>query len=164
MTKIFSIIMGALVSVALAVADPSASTVADSRAQYEAAIAVIKKYETMHRPKDWPYIGYGHRVWPGDPYRRGVQLSEKQADMLLRADLDALCARYRSYGADSLLLATLAYNVGHGMVNRSGIVTKLRSGDRNIRDLYVSYNRYNGKPHKGIRNRRIEEFDSLFRN
>lgn len=160
MTKIFSVIVSALLSFVIILADPAASR--DSRAQYEAAIAVIKKYETMHRPKDWPYIGYGHRVWPGDPYKRGVQLTEEQADKLLREDLDKLCARYRSFDADSLLLATLAYNVGHGMVNRSSIISKLRNGDRDIRDIYISYNRYKGKPHKGIKNRRVEEFDSLF--
>ena len=149
-----------MLSFVIMLADPATS--GDSRARYEAAITVIKKYETMHRPKDWPYIGYGHRVWPGDPYRRGVQLTEEQADRLLREDMDKLCARYRSFGTDSLLLATLAYNVGHGMVNRSSIVTKLKNGDRDIRDVYVSYNRYKGKAHNGIKSRRIEEFDSLF--
>lgn len=152
--------MSALLSFVIMMADPAAER--GSRAQYETAIAIIKKYETMHRPKDWPYIGYGHRVWPGDPYKRGVQLNEDEADKLLRDDMDKLCARYRSFGADSLLLATLAYNVGHGMVNRSSIVTKLNNGDRDIRDVYVSYNRFNGKPHSGIKSRRIEEFDSLF--
>lgn len=161
MTKFFTIIVSALLSFVMVIADPTASE-ADRRAQYEKAITVIKKYETMHRPKDWPYIGYGHRVWPGDPYKRGVQLNEEQADKLLREDLDKLCARYRSFGADSLLLATLAYNVGHGMVNRSSIISKLKDGNRDIRDIYVSYNRFNGKVHKGIQSRRIEEFDSLF--
>lgn len=144
----------------LVMADPSGGL--DGKARYETAISIIKKYETLHRPKDWPYIGYGHRVWPGDPYKRGVQLTEEQADKLLRADFDALCSRYSAYGTDSILLATLAYNVGHGMVNRSSIIKKLKNGERDIRDIYLSYSRYRGKHHAGIKSRRIEEFDSLF--
>lgn len=29
---------------------------------FEKAVIIIKKYETLHRPKDYPYVGYGHRV------------------------------------------------------------------------------------------------------
>ena len=49
-----------------------------------------------------------------------------------------------------------------GNVMRSSIVKKLREGDRDIRDIYISYNRYRGKTHKQIKRRRIEEFDRLF--
>ena len=37
---------------------------------FERAVLIIKKFETMHHPKHWPYIGYGHQVQPGEPYRR----------------------------------------------------------------------------------------------
>lgn len=79
---------------------------------FERAILIIKHYETLHRPEHWPTIGYGHVVQPGEPYRKGVQLTESQADNLLRKDLRKFCALYRSYGADSLLLACLSYNCG----------------------------------------------------
>lgn len=72
---------------------------------FERAVLIIKYYETLHRPEHWPTIGYGHVVQRGEPYRKGVQLTESQADNLLRKDLRKFCAMYRSYGADSLLLS-----------------------------------------------------------
>ncbi len=129
---------------------------------FEKAVAIIKKYETLHKPKHWPLVGYGHKVLPGEKFSRTKALSEKEADALLRKDLRKLCAIYRSYGADSILLATLAYNIGHGAVNRSSVVSKLKAGDRNIHDTYISYCRYRGKEHAQIKKRRIEEFENLF--
>ena len=41
-------------------------------------------------------------------------MTERQADALLRSDLRKLCAMFRGFGRDSLLLAALAYNVGCG--------------------------------------------------
>lgn len=72
---------------------------------FERAVLIIKKFETLHKPKHWPYVGYGHQVQPGEPYRRGVQLTEKQADVLLRKDLAKFCAMYSKYGKDSILLS-----------------------------------------------------------
>ena len=72
---------------------------------FERAVLIIKYYETRHRPEHWPTIGYGHVVQPGEPYRKGVQLTESQADALLRKDLRKFCAIYRSYGTDSVLLS-----------------------------------------------------------
>lgn len=129
---------------------------------FEKAVAIIKKYETLHSPKHWPLVGYGHKVLPGEKFSRKRALSEKEADALLRKDLKKLCAIYRSYGQDSILLATLAYNIGHGAVNRSSVVSRLKSGDRNIRETYISYCRYRGKQHAGIKRRRVEEFENLF--
>lgn len=84
---------------------------------FERAVLIIKKFETLHKPKHWPYVGYGHQVQPGEPYHRGVQLTERQADILLRKDLRKFCALYSQYGKDSILLACLAYNCGPGVVN-----------------------------------------------
>lgn len=77
---------------------------------FERAVLIIKKFETLHKPKHWPYVGYGHQVQPGEPYRRGVQLTEKQADALLRKDLAKFCAMYSKYGKDSLLLSEISDN------------------------------------------------------
>lgn len=129
---------------------------------FEQAVEIIKKYETIHKPKHWPFVGYGHRVLPGEKFSRKKTLSEAEAEALLRKDLLKNCAQFREFGADSLLLGTLAYNIGSGATKRSSIVKKLRSGDRNIRDTYISHCRYKGKVHKGIRSRRTEEFDALF--
>lgn len=129
---------------------------------FEQAVGIIKKYEGMHQPRHWPLVGYGHKVLPGEKYSRSVTLSEKQADALLRKDLLKNCAVFREYGADSLLLGTLAYNIGSGNVKRSGVTAALRNGNRDIRDLYLAHCRYRGKKLSQLQRRRVEEFETLF--
>ena len=129
---------------------------------FERAVIIIKKFETLHRPKDYPYVGYGHRVLPGEPYRRGVQLTEKQADALLRKDLRKFISLYKAYGKDALLLGVLAYNCGPGVVNKSTILKKLKSGNRDIFKSYTAHCRYKGKFHKQLHQRRLTEFAALF--
>lgn len=91
-----------------------------------------------------------------------VQLTEEQADALLRKDLAKCCALYSQYGKDSVLLGALAYNCGPGVVNKSSILKKLKSGNRNIFKAYTSHCRYKGKWHKGLYNRRLTELAALF--
>lgn len=129
---------------------------------FERAVLIIKKFETLHKPKHWPYVGYGNQVQPSEPYRRGCQLTEAQADALLRKDLAKFCALYSQYGKDSLLLGALAYNIGSGAVNKSSVIKKLKAGDRNIFKSYTSHCRYKGKWHKGLYNRRLTEIAALF--
>lgn len=129
---------------------------------FERAVLIIKKFETLHKPKHWPYVGYGHQVQPGESYRRGCQLTEAQADALLRKDLRKFCALYSQYGKDSVLLGALAYNCGPGVVNKSTVLKKLKRGDRNIFKSYTSHCRYKGKWHKGLYNRRLTELAALF--
>ncbi len=129
---------------------------------FERAVIIIKKFETLHKPKHWPYVGYGHQVQPGEPYRRGVQLTEKQADALLRKDLRKFVSLYKAYGKDALLLGVLAYNCGSGVVNKSTVLKKLKSGNRDIFKSYTAHCRYKGKFHKQLHQRRLTEFAALF--
>lgn len=135
---------------------------------FERAVLIIKYYETLHRPEHWPTIGYGHVVQRGEPYRKGVQLTESQADALLRKDLRKFCALYRSYGADSLLLACLSYNCGTAKVlggqgyKKSRLLRRLEAGDRNILADYLSFCHYKGKTHFGIYRRRCVEYQLLY--
>ena len=129
---------------------------------FERAVLIIKEFETLHKPKHWPYVGYGHQVQPGESYRRGVQLTERQADALLRKDLRKFCAMYSKYGKDSVLLGALAYNCGPGVVNKSSVLKKLKSGNRDIFKSYISHCRYKGKKHKGLYTSRLTEFAALF--
>ena len=92
--------------------------------EFEKAVTVIKKYEGLHRNKG-NVIGYGHQIIKGDKYKRGANLTESQADALLRKDLSQLCAKYRSFGKDSLILAALAYNCGIGTVAKSTVYKNL---------------------------------------
>lgn len=129
---------------------------------FEKAVEIIKKYEGLHSARHWPLVGYGHKVLPGEKISRGKVLSEKEADLLLRKDLLKNCAVFREFGPDSLLLGVLAYNIGSGATLRSSVVTKLRAGNRDIRETYLAHCRYRGKVHTQIKNRRIEEFEALF--
>ncbi len=160
MRKFLFIIIMAIISMVGLLANPALTQ--KRVPTFDEAVAVIKKYEGMHSPKHWPLIGYGHKVLSGEKYKRGVQLSEKEADRLLRSDLKKLCARYRSFGKDSLLLAVLAYNIGIGNVGQSSIITKLKAGNRNIKDTYVAHCRYRGKVNSQIQRRRYEEFELLY--
>lgn len=130
---------------------------------FERAVLIIKKYETLHRPCHWPTIGFGHVVQPGEPYRRGVQLSERQADALLRKDLMKFVSLYKHMGMpNAILLGTLAYNIGPGAVNRSTVYKKLKRGDRNIYKEYTAHCHYNGKWHRQLHQRRMTEYIALF--
>ena len=73
------------------------------------AVACIKRWEGWHRGK-MPYIGYGHRLLPHEKLTEN--LSEAQADSLLRCDLERCLNVFRKYGKDSLLLSLLGFNVG----------------------------------------------------
>jgi len=136
---------------------------------FERAVLIIKYYESLHRPEHWPTIGFGHVVQPGEPYMQGVQLTERQADALLRKDLRKFCALYRSFGADSLLLACVSYNCGQAKIiggqgyAKSRLIRKLEAGNRNILADYLAFCHYNGKLHQGIRRRRWVEYQALFK-
>lgn len=129
--------------------------------EFEKAVKVIKKYEGLHRNKG-QLIGYGHKVMKGDKYKRGANLTEAQADKLLREDLAKLCAKYRKFGKDSLILSALAYNCGIGVVAKSNVYKNLLKGNRDIKKSFLAHCRYRGKPLSQLKRRRIEEFETLF--
>lgn len=141
--------------------NPGQRTRADAE-MYEKAVAIIKKYEGLCRIKHYPFVGYGHLVMPGEKISRSMALSEKAADALLRKDLRKLCAQFRKYGKDSLILGVLAYNIGPENVRKSSVLKKLASGNRDIRKNYIAHSRYKGKTLKTLQRRRIEEFNTLF--
>lgn len=129
---------------------------------FEDAIAIIKKYEGLSGPSHWPFVGYGHKVMPGEKFTRGKKLTEAEADALARKDYAKLCAKYREFGADSLLLAALAYNCGPGVVAKSSVLSKLKAGNRDIESSYLAHCRYRGKQLSQLKRRRQEELATLF--
>ena len=133
---------------------------------FERAVACIKHYEGLHGPKNNPFVGYGHRLLPGE--RLPYAMTKRQADSLLRADLKKRLVTFRRFGRDSLLLAVLSYNVGeyrllgYGKQPKSRLVRKLESGDRDIRNEYTSFCRYRGKALRALRLRRRVELALLY--
>lgn len=126
---------------------------------FEDAVQLIKRYEGWHHARDKPYVGYGHRLLPTDTF--GSNISESFADSLLRCDLKRKCALFRHFGADSLLLGVLAYNIGEGKVLRSKLIRKLKAGDRNIKEEYLSFRICKGKVVRTLERRRKEEYELL---
>jgi len=134
---------------------------------FERAVCCIKYYEGMHRKKDYPYVGYGHKLRPDETYSSNMSLRE--ADALLRRDLQSLCAMFSKYGKDSLLLAALAYNVGPGKVlgckgkwPKSTLLKKIEAGIRDFKEDYVQFCHWKGKKVPSIERRRYAELALLY--
>lgn len=157
---IFIIVMAIAVSFAYVVAEDESSQ--RKSPTFEDAISIIKQFEGFHGSRHWPFVGYGHLVMRGEKFKRGKVLSEEEADALVREDYAKLCARYREFGADSLLLAALAYNCGPGVVAKSSVFSKLKAGIRDIESAYLAHCRYKGKQLKQLKRRRETELATLF--
>lgn len=134
---------------------------------FERAVCCIKYYEGIHRKKDYPYVGYGHKLKPGETYSWNMSL--KEAEALLRKDLKSFCAMFSQYGKDSLLLAALAYNVGpykilgcKGKWPKSKLLKKIEAGMRDFKDDYVEFCKWKGKKTPSIERRRYAEFALLY--
>lgn len=133
---------------------------------FERAVVVVKYFEGLHGKGCFPYVGYGHQLQPGE--HLSSNMTERQADSLLRADLWKCFEYFKGYGKDALLLTLLAYNVGvgrllgYGKRPKSRLLKKIETGDRNIYHEYVSFCRYKGKVLRGLVKRRQVEY-MLFR-
>ena len=132
----------------------------------ETAVELIKKYEGLHDRSDYPYYGYGHCKLPGEEL--SYDMTEAEAEELLRKDLAERYKLFRKYKKDALLLTVLSYNVGHGTLlgygkrPKSRLVKKLEAGDRNIYMEYISYCHYKGRKIRSIERRRKMEFLLLY--
>ena len=133
--------------------------------KFERAVLLIKYCEGMHSQKDYPYVGYGHRLQPGE--KLTSQITKRQADSLLRSDLKKLCYLFRDYGSNTILLATLAYNCGHvsilGDKNKpeSRLIQKIKRGEKNIENEYITFCKWKGKVIPSIKRRRWIELNLL---
>lgn len=70
-------------------------------------------------------------------------MSEREADMLLRKDLNKFIGIFKDLKPmDALLLGVLSYNIGPGAVKKSSVYRKLKAGDRNIFKDYTAHCKY----------------------
>ena len=61
---------------------------------FERAVRCTKYFEGWHSEKHHPYVGYGHKLLPGERYSART-MTKRQADALLRKDLRKFCAMFR---------------------------------------------------------------------
>ena len=153
MMRVFMAILCSLLAVCSVSARDSCQKGTDGQASiyrlppFERAVRCTKYFEGWHSEKHHPYVGW---------------------DALLRKDLRKFCAMFRKFGRDSLLLATLAYNVGpyrllgSGKIPKSTLIRKLEAGDRNIYREYIAFCNYKGKRHAMLLKRRKAEFALLY--
>ena len=98
----------------------------NSPSDKDKAVACIKRWEGWHRGK-MPYIGYGHRLLPHEKLTEN--LSEAQADSLLRCDLER-CLNVCKYSINSLVYwVTYVHNVVYSFY-RSMIYCYINSTQR----------------------------------
>ena len=123
---------------------------------FERAVRCTKYFEGWHSEKHHPYVGWGHKILPDERYSARTMTKRK------------FCAMFRQFGKDSLLLATLAYNVGpyrllgSKTIPKSTLIKKLEAGDRNIYHEYIAFCSYKGKRHAMLLTRRKVEFALLY--
>lgn len=133
---------------------------AEAGSPLDVAVECIKRYEGLHSDKHHPYVGYRHKLLPGEHF--AANMSERSADSLLRSDLLLRCKTFRIFGKDSLPLAALAYNIGETRVLKSQLVQKLKAGYRDIYHDYITFRLINGKMSNQLERRRKEEFNLLY--
>ena len=115
MMRIFMAILCSLLAVCSVSARNSCHEGTDRQAAiyrlppFERAVRCTKYFEGWHSEKHYPYVGYGHRLQPGERYSART-MTKRQADVLLRKDLRKFCAMFRQFGRDSLLLSEISDN------------------------------------------------------
>ena len=77
--------------------------------RFTLAVECVKRFEGWHgEKKHWPYVGWGHKVLPGERFTNSI--SKAQGDSILREDLRKLCRMFSYLGRDSLLLSEISDN------------------------------------------------------
>ena len=72
---------------------------------FNKAVACIKEAEGWHG-NHLPYVGYGHKILPHE--KLTTDMTEAQADSLLRADLRKLHKMCSRFGKDAYLLSEIS--------------------------------------------------------
>ena len=128
---------------------------------FERAVRCTKYFEGWHSEKHHPYVGWGHRILPGERYSART-MTKRQADALLRKDLRKFVAMFRKFGVDSTYNVGPAKLLGSKTIPKSTLIKKLEAGDRNIYREYIAFCNYKGKRHAMLLKRRKAEFALLY--
>ena len=81
----------------------------NSHPKADIAVELIKKYEGLHDNRShYPYYGYGHRRLPNE--NLSYDMTEAEAEALLRKDLAVRYKLFRRFGKDALILSEISDN------------------------------------------------------
>ena len=78
----------------------------NSHPKADIAVELIKKYEGLHDRSDFPYYGYGHKRLPKE--KLSYDMTEAEAEALLRKDLAVRYKLFRKYEKDALILSEIS--------------------------------------------------------
>jgi len=130
---------------------------------FNKAVSIIKHYEQWHSLKNYPYVAYGHRLLPNDNI--SLPISKEDGEKLLIKDLKKNMRYFKGSYSERLLLGMLSYNVGQSKVLKSTAYDMIKKGRYSIVELkkqYTAWCMYNGKKHKGIKQRRNDEYKLIY--
>ena len=135
---------------------------------FERAVRCTKYFEGWHSEKHHPYVGYGHKLLPGERYSART-MTKRQADALLRKDLrkfvrdvPAVRERFAPACHARLQCRSIPSFWGSGKIPKSKLIRKLEAGDRSIYREYIAFCNYKGKRHAMLLKRRKAEFALLY--
>ena len=80
----------------------------NSHPKADIAVELVKKYEGLHDRSDFPYYGYGHKKLPKE--KLSYDMTEAEAEALLRKDLAVRYKLFRKYKKDALILSEISDN------------------------------------------------------
>ena len=87
--------------------------------RFSLAVECVKRFEGWHgEKKHWPYVGWGHKVLPGERFTNSI--TKAQGDSILRADLRKLCRMFSYLGRDSLILSEISDKIRASFTKRDG--------------------------------------------
>ena len=87
--------------------------------RFSIAVECVKRFEGWHgEKKHWPYVGWGHKVLPGERFTNSI--TKAQGDSILRADLRKLCRMFSYLGRDSLILSEISDKIRASFTKRDG--------------------------------------------
>ena len=132
----------------------------------------IKKWEALRlkaylpTPNDVPTIGYGHTKTA----KMGMVITEKDAERLLRADLDWVEEALEELVEVPLsqpqydALASFVFNIGRTGFAKSTLLRKLNASDYvGAAEEFPRWNKQKGKVLKGLTRRRTDEREMFLR-
>ena len=134
---------------------------------FERAVRCTKYFEGWHSEKHHPYVGWGHKILPGERYSArtmnktagGRAPAERPAEVL--RDVPAV-----REGQPSACHACLQRGpipaFGEQDNPQKHLNQELEAGDRNIYREYIAFCNYKGKRHAMLLKRRKAEFALLY--